>query len=78
MLNQNDMPKLKTRKAVKKRVQVKIKKKGGKKTVSITKRADGQNHFNSRESGKVKRNKRNDTTVSKTLHKKVLRSLPHA
>lgn len=71
------MPKLKTRKAVKKRVNVKIKKKNGKKTVSVTKRRDGQNHFNSKESGNTKRNKRTDTTVSKSLHKKVLRALPH-
>ncbi|PLX28861.1 50S ribosomal protein L35, partial [Candidatus Parcubacteria bacterium] len=48
------MPKMKTHKATAKRFRVKKSKKGTK----VLKRTDGQDHFNSRESGKVKRNKR--------------------
>ncbi len=72
------MPKLKTRKAVEKRIDVRRKKKGGKTVISMTKRTEGQNHFNAKESGKVKRNKRSDVQVSPTFKKAVLRSLPHA
>ena len=47
------MPKLKTHKATAKRFKIKKSKKGTK----ILKRADGQDHFNARQSGKKKRNK---------------------
>ncbi len=66
--------KAKTHKATAKRFKVKTSKKG---TV-ITKRTDGQDHFNSRESGKVKRNKRSDNVASNPLKKTVLRALPYA
>lgn len=36
-------------------------------TGKILKRVSGQAHFNSRESGKVGRNKRRDITASKTI-----------
>ncbi len=66
------MPKIKTRKAVSKRFTIKKSKKGAK----ITKRTDGQDHFNARQNGKTKRNKRSDNTV--TTHKKtILRAVPH-
>ena len=61
------MPKMKTHKGTAKRFKVK---KSGK----IIKRTDGQDHFNSRESGKTKRNKRSDKTTvmySKTIKRAV-------
>lgn len=56
------MSKLKTHQAIAKRF--KVTKKG-----KIIKRAAGQAHFNSRESGKIGRNKKSDVTVSKTVSK---------
>lgn len=68
------MPKLKTHKATAKRLRIKR----GKKGIRIIKRTDGQDHFNARESGKTKRNKRSDTTLAKTAaYRTVLRALPH-
>jgi ribosomal protein L35 len=52
--------KLKTNKAVRKRIKLT----GGKKVKKIKIRAGGQDHFNSRESGKVTKNKRRDKTMS--------------
>lgn len=72
------MPKPKTHKATAKRLDVRVKRKNGKKIVKIIKRTDGQDHFNSRETGKTKRNKRSDSSVSRSLHRTVLRALPHA
>jgi len=57
------MAKLKTRKTISKRFKIK------KKTGKIIKRTAGQDHFNSRESGKVMRAKRRNRVVSKTTHK---------
>ncbi len=65
------MPKLKTRKSVAKRI--KITKKG-----KVLKKRAGQDHFNARESGKVKRNKRRPKNVSKTITKNLKRQLPYA
>ena len=64
------MPKQKTRKSIAKRFKVK---KSGK----ILKRTCGQGHFNARESGQIKRNKRRDGTMSNTLRKAITRALPH-
>lgn len=61
--------KLKTHKAMSKRVRVT-------KTGKVTKRKAGQNHFNARESGKTTRNKRRDVTMS-TSHMKAYRTLLH-
>ncbi len=69
------MPKLKTHKATAKRFQVKKSKKHG---ISVLKRKDGQDHFNSRESGNTRRNKRRDGTASTQLKRKVLERLPYA
>lgn len=63
--------KLKTTKALSKRVKVT---KNGK----LLKRKAGQNHFNSRETGKVGRNKRRDVTVPSTLAKLVANKMSHA
>ena len=65
---------MKTHKATAKRFMVKRSKKGTK----IMKRTDGQDHFNARESGKTKRNKRTDTVMSSTVKKTLLRQMPHA
>ncbi|MBI2989805.1 MAG: 50S ribosomal protein L35 [Candidatus Magasanikbacteria bacterium] len=66
------MPKLKTHKATAKRFKVKRSKKG----VQVIKRTDGQDHFNARESGKTKRNKRSDKAISKVMNQTILRALP--
>ena len=58
------MPKIKTHKATAKR----FKKTGGNKMIQ---RKQGQDHFNSRESGNTTRNKRKDFSVHKTLEKTV-------
>ena len=52
--------------------------KRSKKGTKIMKRTDGQDHFNARESGKTKRNKRTDTVMSSTVKKTLLRQMPHA
>jgi len=62
--------KLKTKKLLKKRVKI-----TGKKKVII--RTAGQDHFNSRESGKVTKNKRRDKTISPTNIKTVKKLLPY-
>lgn len=60
--------KLKTHKATAKRFKIT-------KTGKITKRATGQDHFNSRESGNVTRNKRRDTTINNKTVKKTIKKL---
>ena len=64
------MGKLKTHKATKKRVG--ITKKG-----KIQQRKAGQSHFNAKESGKIKRNKRRDIKQSKAHIKRIKQALPH-
>ena len=68
------MPKAKTHKATAKRFKLKSSKQGTK----IIKRTNGQDHFNSRESGKTKRNKRSDKTMSKTMNRTIKRAMPYA
>ena len=63
--------KLKTHKTVAKRVKVT---KSGK----LLKRKGGQDHFNSRESGKVTRNKRRDLTVWKTYAANIKTLIPNS
>lgn len=65
------MPKLKTHKAIAKRFKVT-------KTGKIIKRTSGQDHFNSRESGKTKRNKRSDLVMSPVFKKIMAERLPYA
>ena len=55
------MGKLKTKKSISKRF--KITKKG-----KVIKRTAGQAHYNSRESGKTRRNKRSDVELNKCMH----------
>jgi len=67
------MSKLKTHKATAKRFRIKKSKKRG---ITILKRTDGQDHFNARESGKTRRNKRSDKTLTKTkTYKTILRAV---
>lgn len=63
--------KLKTHKALKKRIRITAKKK-------VLIRTAGQDHFNSRESGKVKRNKRQDKTLAAVNIKNVKQLLPYS
>ncbi len=62
--------KLKTYKALSKRVKIT---KGGK----AMKRKAGQDHFNAKESGKVRRNKRRDLTMPKSVSKTIGSLLPY-
>ena len=48
------------------------------KTGKIIKRTAGQNHYNSRESGKVGRNKRSDFVMSKTVNHVMQINLPNS
>lgn len=65
------MPKLKTNKALAKRIKISKRKK-------VLRRATGQNHFNSKETGKVGRAKKSDARLFKTDEKNVLKALPYA
>ena len=65
------MPKAKTHKATAKRFVIKKSKKG----LKILKRTDGQDHFNSRESGNTRRNKRSDHAMSNVMKQTILRSI---
>ncbi|OGH67470.1 MAG: hypothetical protein A3J66_01220 [Candidatus Magasanikbacteria bacterium RIFCSPHIGHO2_02_FULL_47_14] len=68
------MPKMKTHKATAKRFRVKKTKKG----IKIIKRTDGQDHFNARESGKTRRNKRSDKSMQVThTQKTILQGMPY-
>jgi large subunit ribosomal protein L35 len=65
------MPKLKTNKALSKKVRITKGKK-------VIRRSTGQNHYNSKETGKVGRAKRNDHRLFKADEKNVLKALPYA
>lgn len=62
--------KLKTVKTISKRIKVS----GGKKGTMII-RSAGQDHFNARQTGKTKRNKRSNRTVHKSIDRNVRRVL---
>jgi large subunit ribosomal protein L35 len=61
---------MKTHKATAKRVRITS-------TGKVLKRKAGQDHFNSRESGNVTRNKRTDLQMPKTLQKTIKSLLPY-
>lgn len=63
--------KLKTHKSTVKKVKVT----GAKKLIT---RKAGQDHFNARESGKVKRNKRSDVSVAKADQRNIRLNLPYS
>ncbi len=62
------MPKIKTNKALVKKVSVSKNKK-------VLRRSTGQNHFNAKESGNKTRGKRSDKRLFKTDEKNVLKAL---
>lgn len=64
---------MKTHQATAKRFMVKK----NKKTIAVKKRANGQDHFNSRETGNTRRNKRSDNTASTQLKRRVVEALPY-
>ena len=63
------MPKVKTHKGTSKRIRKT-------KTGKLMARSTGQDHFNSRESGKVTKNKRRDLLLGRT-HAKLLQVIPY-
>ncbi len=65
------MPKLKTSKAVAKRLRIT-------RTGKIIKRSAGQDHFNANEGGKKKRNKRSDRIVSATQKRNIAACVPYS
>ena len=65
------MPKLKTFKALKKKVKISKGKK-------VIRRSTGQNHFNSKETGKKGRAKKSDLRLFKADEKNALKALPYA
>lgn len=64
------MPKVKTKKSLTKRFKITTKKK-------VIKRSTGQNHFNARESGKQKRNKKSDRSMSGKDAQNIKKLLPY-
>jgi len=60
----NNMPKIKTHKATVKRFKIT-------KNNKVTQRKAGQDHYNARESGNTKRNKRKDIATSSTITKTI-------
>lgn len=64
------MPKLKTKKALVKKIKLTGKKK-------VIRRKTGQNHFNSKETGKKGREKKSDVRLFRADEKNVLKALPY-
>ncbi|HAT74351.1 MAG: 50S ribosomal protein L35 [Candidatus Moraniibacteriota bacterium] len=64
------MPKLKTKKALIKKIKITKNKK-------VTRRKTGQNHYNSKENGKVGRAKKGDTRLFKADEHNILKGLPY-
>lgn len=64
------MPKLKTHKTISKRIKIT---KSGK----LLKRHGGQDHFNSRDSGKITRKKRRDQSVASQYVKNIKGLMPN-
>ncbi|HPN96552.1 MAG TPA: 50S ribosomal protein L35 [Candidatus Moranbacteria bacterium] len=65
------MPKLKTNKALSKRIKITKRKK-------VTRRNTGQNHYNSKETGQKGRNKKGDIRLFRADEKNVLKAMPYA
>ena len=64
------MPKIKTHKATAKRFTIT-------KTKKVIQRKAGQDHFNARETGNTKRNKRRDVSSEKDFHKTIKSLMPY-
>lgn len=65
------MPKMKTKKSVIKKVRLTKKRK-------LLRRKTGQNHFNSKETGKKGRQKRKDIRLFQTDEQNLLKALPYS
>lgn len=65
------MPKIKTHKATAKRFDVM------KKSKKIKAKKAGQDHYNARENGKTKRNKRSDIDFSSSFDKTIKKLMPY-
>jgi len=65
------MPKIKTHKATSKKFKVTKNKK-------VTRRKTGQNHYNSKDTGKEGRAKKGDVRLFKGDEKNVLKAIPYA
>lgn len=65
------MPKIKTFKALSKKVKITGKKK-------VTRRSMNQNHYNSKDTGEQGRSKKGDHRLFKADEKNVLKALPYA
>lgn len=70
-MNDEHMSKLKTHKTVSKRFKIS---KSGK----LMKRHGGQDHFNSRDTGKITRKKRRDQTAPAVYVKSLKKLMPHS
>lgn len=70
--------KMKTHKSIAKRVKITGAKKGGRfgGEGKLTRKSAGQGHFNSREPGKVSRNKRRDEQIVSKDAKNIRRLIP--
>lgn len=64
------MPKIKTHKATVKRFKIT-------RNDKILKRKAGQDHFNTRESGVITRNKRRDIGIAETEHRVIKQLMPY-
>lgn len=64
------MPKLKTKKSLVKKIKISKNKK-------VLRRKTGQNHYNSKETGKVGREKKGYVRLFKADEKNVLKALPY-
>ena len=64
------MPKLKTPKSLVKKIKISRKRK-------VLRRTTGQNHFNSKETGKAGRQKKKDVRLFHADEKNVLKALPY-
>jgi len=64
------MPKMKTKKALVKKIRITKKKK-------VFRRFTNQNHYNSKDTGKTGRDKKKDRRLFKTDEKNVLKAMPY-
>ncbi|PIS42701.1 MAG: hypothetical protein COT24_02145 [Candidatus Kerfeldbacteria bacterium CG08_land_8_20_14_0_20_40_16] len=71
------MPKLKTHKATKKRIRISKPTKLRKKKAKLIQRTAGQDHFNSRETGKITKRKRRDHQISKSNIRSIKKLVPY-
>ncbi|PIY96303.1 MAG: 50S ribosomal protein L35 [Candidatus Kerfeldbacteria bacterium CG_4_10_14_0_8_um_filter_42_10] len=71
------MPKLKTHRATSKRIRISRPAKLRKKRAKLLQRTAGQDHFNSREPGKVTKRKRRDHQISQSNVRSIKKLIPY-